>query len=230
MRALLVDDERLARARLAKLLEAHPGVTVVAEADSVAAAEAAIAAHAPDLVFLDISMPGGSGFELFSRTPLAAHVVFVTAFDQHAIRAFEVGAIDYLLKPIEPARLADSIERVRGRAPATDRICLTGGGAVRVVPVADVLLVRADGDYSELLLRDGSRIVQKETLTRWEQRLGRGFLRVHRDALVSLAEVDRVERDPDGSTYRVRLRGHPEVIPVSRSRAALLKASVRGSR
>jgi two-component system LytT family response regulator len=227
----VVDDERLARARLRTLLEAHPGVTVVGEADSVAAAEVANAAHAPDVIFLDIAMPGGSGFDLFARVRLEADVVFVTAFDEHAIRAFEVGAVDYLLKPIEPARLADSIERLRGRPrPAPDRICLTGGGGVRVVPAADVISVRADGDYCELLLRDGTRIVQKETLTRWEQRLGPAFVRVHRDALVSLAEVERVERDPDGSTYRLLLRGQRGVVAVSRSRAATLKESLLGSR
>lgn len=231
MRALVVDDERLARARLRKLLEAHPEVTVVAEAHSVAAAEAAIAAHAPDVIFLDVAMPGGSGFELFARVRVEANVVFVTAFDEHAIRAFEVGAVDYLLKPVELARLADSIQRLRGRPrPAPDRICVTGGGSVRVVPAADIIAVRADGDYSELLLRDGTRIVQKETLTHWEQRLGPAFLRVHRDTLVSLAEVERVERDPDGSTYRLLLRGQPGVVAVSRSRAATLKASLLGSR
>lgn len=231
MRALLVDDERLARARLRRLLEAHPEVTVAAEADSVAAAAAASAAHAPDVIFLDIAMPGGSAFDLFARMRVEANVVFVTAFEQHAIRAFEVGAVDYLLKPIDPARLADCVERLRGRPlPAPDRVCAISGGAVRVVPAADIIAVRADGDYCQLLLRDGTRIVQKDTLTRWEQRLGPTFLRVHRDALVALAEVERVERDPDSSTYRLLLRGERGVVAVSRSRAASLKASLLAAR
>jgi len=227
MRALVVDDERLARSRLRKLLEVHPEVCVVAEADSVITAQAAIAQHAPDLIFLDIAMPGGSGFDLLARTRVDAHIVFVTAYDEHAVRAFEVGAVDYLLKPIEPARLADTIRRLRARsAPAPDRICAQSRGEMRVVPVADILLVRADGDYSELALRDGSRIVLKEPLSHWEERLGKPFLRVHRGALVSLADVERVER-AHGSTYRLFLRGYSAAVAVSRSRAPALREALR---
>ena len=231
MRALIVDDERLARARLRTLLAAHPEVSVVAEADSVATARAAITEHAPALVFLDIAMPGGSGFELFDPSGgpgVDASVVFVTAYDAHAIRAFEVGALDYLLKPIDPARLADTIRRVRARPfPSPDRICVSGGGgAVRAVPIAEIVLVRADGDYSELVLRDGSTVVQKQPLTSWERRLGPGFMRVHRNTLVSIVDVERVER-AGGSSYRLHLRGHAAVIPVSRSHGTALKAALQ---
>jgi two-component system LytT family response regulator len=226
MRALIVDDERLARARLRTLLTAHPEVDVVAEADSVAAARAALAAHTPALVFLDIAMPGGSGFELFTEG-VDASVVFVTAYDAHAIRAFEVGALDYLLKPIDPARLADTIRRVRARPfPSPDRVCVSGGaGAVRAVPIAEIVMVRADGDYSELVLRDGSSVVQKQPLTSWERKLGPGFMRVHRNTLVSIVDVERVER-AGTSTYRLHLRGHAAAIPVSRSHGTALKAAL----
>jgi two-component system LytT family response regulator len=227
MKVLIVDDERLARARLRKLLDVHPEVSVVAEADSVAAARIAIAAHAPELIFLDITMPGGSGFDLLAQQRIEANVVFVTAYDEHAIRAFEVGAVDYLLKPIEPARLAASIQRARVRStPSPDRICVTSGGTVRVVPIDEIILVRADGDYSELVLRDGTAVVQKEPLTTWERRLAKAFVRVSRGTLVSIVDVERIER-ADGSTYRLTLRGHPEPIPVSRSRGSAVKAALR---
>jgi two-component system LytT family response regulator len=228
VKALIVDDERLARVRLRKLLDAHPDVSVVAEADSVASARAAIAAHAPDLIFLDITMPGGSGFDLLAQQRIAASVVFVTAYDEHAIRAFEVGALDYLLKPIEPGRLADSIRRASARSrPVEDKICITTGATVRVVAIAEIILVNAEGDYSEIVLRDNTTVMIKQPLTSWEERLGDAFLRVSRSALVSIADIETVERD-DGSAYRLALRGYPHVVAVSRSRGAAVKAALRG--
>jgi two-component system LytT family response regulator len=230
VKAVIVDDERLARARLRKLLEPHADVAVVAEADSVATARAAIEAHRPDVVFLDITMPGSSGFDLLDQMIVDATVVFVTAHDDQAIRAFEVGAVDYLLKPIDPARLATTLDRIRPRTQPqrASQISITVDKAVRVVPLADIVVVRADGDYSELVLRDGTAITQKQSLAAWEQRLGAAFMRVHRNTLVSLADVERVERADDTSAYRLYLRGHAEPIAVSRSHGAALKAALRG--
>lgn len=117
LRALLVDDERLARAELRRLLLAHPEVEIVAEADGINAARAVLATQPIDVVFLDVQMPGGTGFDLLLGDGIAAAVVFVTAYDAFALRAFEVNAIDYLLKPVHPARLAATIERLtRARA------------------------------------------------------------------------------------------------------------------
>src|SRR5688572_3258534 len=112
-RALIVDDERLARTRLRTLLAAHPEVTIAGEADSAPTAVAEIDRLAPDLVFLDIQMPGASGFDVLEQTERSFAVVFVTAFDEHALRAFDINAVDYLLKPVTAARLAQSIDRVR---------------------------------------------------------------------------------------------------------------------
>jgi len=186
---------------------------VVAEADSVDAAEAALAARGFDVIFLDVSMPGGTGFELLARRRVDAHVVFVTAYEAHAIRAFEVDALDYLLKPVEPERLAATMTRLRARTGAApDRICLPVRGGTRVFAVSDVLLVQAERDYTELLLRDGSRVLAKQPLARWEARLGPAFVRVHRGALVAAAEIVRIERD------RLFLRGQPEPVAISRRR------------
>ena len=116
--ALIVDDERLARQELRALLAVHPEVQVVGEAASVDEAARHLAREQPDVVFLDIQMPGESGFDLFARAPVSSRVVFVTAHDAHALRAFDVNALDYLLKPVVPARLAESIARLREQAAA----------------------------------------------------------------------------------------------------------------
>jgi len=226
MKALLVDDERLARARMRTLLRAHAEIEVVAEADSVDAAEAAVVAHAPGVIFLDISMPGGSGFDLLARRRIDARVVFVTAYEEHAIRAFEVNALDYLLKPVEPERLAATIARLAERRTGPERICVSDRGRTRVLAITDILLVRAERDYTELIVKDGSTILVKVPLARWEARLGSGFERVHRSALAQIAEVETVERT-DGSTSRLFLRGYPHAVPVSRAHAARLKAALR---
>jgi two-component system LytT family response regulator len=112
-RALIVDDERLARTRLRTLLAAHPEIVIAGEADSASTAVAEIDRLSPDLVFLDIQMPGASGFDVLEQTEHSFAVVFVTAFDEHALRAFDINAVDYLLKPVTAPRLAQSIERVR---------------------------------------------------------------------------------------------------------------------
>lgn len=112
MRAILVDDERLARKRLATMLAEHPEVRVVGEANSVSAAKKLITEIRPNLIFLDIQMPQADGFELIPSLPIEAAVVFVTAFDQHALRAFESAALDYLLKPVSVERLAETIRRL----------------------------------------------------------------------------------------------------------------------
>lgn len=226
LRALIVDDERLARARLRKLLQAHAQIAIVAEADSVDAAEAAVIDHAPEVIFLDIAMPGGSGFDLLVRRRVEASVVFVTAYEEHALRAFEVNALDYLLKPVEPDRLAATIARLGRRVvPGPERICLSDGGATRVVTLTDIVLVRAERDYTELRLKDGSRVLVKVPIARWEARLGPAFVRVHRSALVQVAEIVRLDRAA-GSTSVVFLRGHPAPVPVSRSQAARVKQTL----
>ena len=121
MRALLIDDERLARSELRRLLKAHPEIEIVGEAANANQAEEKIAALKPDLIFLDVQMPGRTGFELLADLPDAPRVIFTTAFDQYALKAFDFGALDYLLKPIEPARLALRSRalawRVRNRLP-----------------------------------------------------------------------------------------------------------------
>ena len=228
--AVIVDDERLARRELAHLLAAHPEIAVAGEADSVDDAAALVRAVDPDVVFLDIQMPKRSGFELLDAADVR-RVVFVTAHDVHAIRAFEVNALDYLLKPVHPARLAVTVSRLLGAvdpAPPTtrlelaDHLFLSDDRTGRFVRVHTIVCIRGAGDYAELVLDDGKRVLSPRPLKDWEARLPAGFARVHRTAIVNLDRVERVERAGDDS-FRMIVRGVAEPVPMSRRHAARLR-------
>jgi two-component system LytT family response regulator len=233
MSAIIVDDERLARRELASLLKAHPEVAIVGEAASVDEAAALVRTVDPDIVFLDIQMPRRSGFELLEAADVRGRVVFVTAHDVHAIRAFEVNALDYLLKPVHPARLAVAIRRVLAAAgespPAAtrleldDHLFLTEGRAARFVCVRAIICIRGAGDYSEIALPDGKQLLSPRPLKEWEARLPASFARVHRTAIVNLDHVERVERTSDDA-FAVYVRGMPEPVPLSRRHAARLRS------
>jgi two-component system LytT family response regulator len=204
-RALIVDDERLARRELAYLLREHPEIEVVAEAGSVAEAAAAVGRTRPDLVFLDIQMPGESGFELFDRTRLVARVIFVTAHDRFALRAFEVNALDYLMKPVHPARLRQAIGRFLGNGappprpgPARlgyeDSVLVSVDQAPRFVAVAAIACILAEGDYTRLVGVNGVIGLVLKPLKDWEQLLPeRHFARIQRSAIINCAQVARFE-------------------------------------
>ncbi|MEZ4234669.1 MAG: LytTR family transcriptional regulator DNA-binding domain-containing protein [Myxococcota bacterium] len=208
-------------------------------AGSVDAAVAALEQFDPDVVFLDVQMPGGEGTTLFDRTEVDAQVVFVTAYDQYAVRAFEVHALDYLLKPVAPERLAEALDRVRARVGAPtvptegeddaplsldELVCLPHRGAMRFFRVRDVVHLQAADDYCELHLVDGTALLSNTPLKDWEARLPDVFLRVHRSHVVNVDAV--VEVVPDGSAYEVRLRGGAAV-PMSRRQAAKLTERLR---
>jgi len=233
MKALIVDDERLARRELVSLLAAHPEVTVVGEAASVDEAAPLVAQLDPDVVFLDIQMPRRSGFELLAASDVRGRIVFVTAHDVHAIRAFEVNALDYLMKPVHPQRLAQTIARLVSVAHDTapesqleldDHLFLTEGRAARFVRVRSIVCIRGADDYTELALDDGKQLLSPRPLKDWEARLpARAFVRVHRTAIVNLEHVERVE--PAGDAFRVHVRGAAEPVPMSRRHAARLRGT-----
>ena len=233
LRALLIDDERLARRELAKMLGEHEDVAVVGEAASIDEAAALVTKTKPSLVFLDVQLAGETGFELFSRVEASFNVIFVTAFDQHALRAFEVNALDYLLKPVHPDRLSRALDRVRKKIsePAAglrnlqhdDRLFLEDGRKSRFVRVADIVCLRAADDYSEVVLASGEIFLIATTLKDWEERLpGRYFTRIHRSAIVNLDFVDRVEPWLN-DCYQVFVRDLKEPLAMSRRHAARLK-------
>jgi two-component system LytT family response regulator len=231
--ALIVDDERLARQELRTLLALHPEVEVRGEAASVDEAARQLAREQPDVIFLDIQMPGESGFDLFARAPVAARVVFVTAHDDHALRAFEVNALDYLLKPVAPARLAAAIARLREDADADrparrleygDFVFLPVDGRSRFLRVNQIVSIAAAGDATMVSTADGLRGRVPRSLRSWEERLPpKQFVRIHREALVNLQFVERIE-EWSHEAYQVHLRGQPSPLTLSRRYAARLKA------
>jgi two-component system, LytTR family, response regulator len=213
---LIVDDERLAREKLRRQLEADPDVEVLGEARDATLALALARSHPPDVVFLDISMPGRSGLELAPDLGGAA-IVFVTAHEQHAVAAFETGAVDYLLKPFEQARLAKTLARVRREVKPVRRLLVRDGRAVRFVRVDELAWIEAADNYVALHLKTGEEHLLRETLTRLEGRLPEGFVRVHRRAIVNREEVEEVRGE------ELSLRGGTKV-PVGRTyRGALTK-------
>jgi two-component system, LytTR family, response regulator len=233
MRTLLVDDEPLARRELRRLLAPHPWVEIVGEAPNVVEAQMAVEALRPELLFLDIQMPGGTGFDLLERLEDAPLVVFTTAFDRHAVRAFEVDALDYLLKPVEPERLAAALARVRSRgtvaravpegAPTPlERLFVRDGERCWFVTLRDVRVLTAEGNYVRLEW-DANRVLLARSLGSVERRLDPArFFRVNRQQIVNLDFVAGVELGL-GGRLELRLRGGPDV-EVSRRQARVFRA------
>lgn len=236
MRTLLIDDERLARAELRHLLAAHPEIEIVGEAADAEAARAAIAEHAPELLFLDVQMPGATGFELLASLREPPAVIFTTAFDRFALRAFEFGAFDYLLKPIEPARLAASLARLRERVSAEaetdvealppvggallgehDQVFVKDGEKCWFVRLGDVSHFESEGNYARVHF-GGQRPLIGRSLNALEHRLDpRVFFRANRQEIVNLRAVQKIEVW-FGGALRATLRGGAEV-EISRRQA-----------
>lgn len=229
IRALLVDDERLARAELRRLLAAHPEVEIVGEAVNAADALAQIVALRPELVFLDVQMPGGSGFDLLAALDTAPQVIFTTAFDQYAIRAFEVSALDYLPKPIQAARLAAALQRVGpGRtqtaaaAPAWGKLFIKDGERCWFVGLEQIRLFESEGNYTRVYF-DGERPLMLRSLSQLEEKLEPArFFRASRRHIVNLDFVRQV-RPGEAGGLALLLRDE-QTVEVSRRRAAQFKS------
>jgi two-component system LytT family response regulator len=233
LNVLVIDDERLARRDLISLLGAYEHVHVVGQADDVPSAVRAIERLNPDVIFLDIQMPGSSGFDLLEKADVEAQVIFVTAYDEYAIRAFEVNALDYLLKPVHPDRLAKALEKLEIQEQATparirrldydDRLFLMLGRHFKFLKVNSIQSVTAAGDYSEVLTSDGMKGLTLKSMKEWEGRLpARHFLRIHRSTIINMEFVDRVEEWFNYS-FKVYLKGLEEPYVISRRYATRLK-------
>lgn len=222
MRVVIADDEAPARDKLRRWLAGQPGVEVVGEAADGLAAARAIASLAPDVVFLDIQMPGLSGLEVAAHLE-PAHaplVVFVTAFDEHAIKAFELDAVDYLLKPYDRDRLARTLERLSGRRAgddggaavraarartgASERLLVPRGEELLLIDAATIHWLEADDNYVHVHTAD-ARFLVRRTLTDLLLQLGERFVRIHKSAAVNLAEIDALTPLFKGD-HEIRLR------------------------
>lgn len=234
LKALVVDDEAPARSELRYLLSEAGGVEVVGEASSAKEALQLIRALPYDVVFLDIDMPGLSGMQLAEALGEAEHtpaVVFVTAHSEHAVKAFEVEATDYLVKPVEVPRLRRAIERLTPGEPAVggarvERVPVEKAGKKLLLAVEELFYVMAKDDYS-YLFTDGERYLSTLSLAQLEQRLEpRGFFRVHRRFLVNLAQIKEVV-PMYGGTLLLTLKDRASTqVPVSRRRVPSLKRAI----
>jgi two-component system LytT family response regulator len=229
MKAVIVDDEPPARRELRRLLKEFPSIEVIAEAGNIEQAASMIELLTPALLFLDIQMPGGSGFDLLTRLEHVPQVIFTTAHDEHALRAFEVNALDYLLKPIDPARLAAAMARVRPtnmeRAPrpeaVLEQIFVRDGPRCWFIPLREVSLLTSEGNYVRLSWRKAQPLLGR-ALTTLEQRLDPiRFFRANRRQIINLDFVENVELGVNGRLH-AQLREGPEV-EISRRQARLFK-------
>jgi len=229
MKAVIIDDEAPARAALRGLLRDHPDIVLVGEAETIEEGVRRLAADDYDLVFLDVQLRGGTGFDLAPFVRPEARIIFITASDQYAVRAFEVNALDYLIKPVRPQRLEQALRRVAGLgsnpplpevpAPALtprDFVYLRiGNGASRFVALADLALIGSNENYSEAHLADGTRLLVRRTMKAWEDALpSTHFVRVHRTAIINLARYRGADRQSYETTL-LRVEGLAEPVRAS---------------
>jgi len=234
--ALVAEDEPRLRARLIELLgQLWPDLSIVAECEDGPQALAAMNQHAPDVLFLDIRMPGLSGIDVARAAAGQAHVVFITAYDEYAIEAFERGAVDYLLKPLEAPRLIETVRRLRERlaAPPADLrellqklnareaagtlrwIQASVGNKLRFITVDEVLYFEADSKYVRVVTVKGEATIRKPTRELASELDPQRFWQIHRGTIVNIDAIDTVVRGDDDGRMEVRIRQTGSMLPVS---------------
>src|SRR5215204_7804276 len=240
MRAIIIDDERLARTELRKLLQEFPEIEVVDEASNAEEGIQKIESHNPDLIFLDIQMPGKTGFEMLQDLDHSPTVIFTTAYDDYALKAFEVNALDYLLKPIEPKRLADAVEKVKKTQPTNggearlgttfspnsilgenDQVFVKDGERCWLVRLSEVRLFESVGNYAKVFFGPNKPLILK-SLNALEERLDpKVFFRANRKHIVNLQMIEKVESYFNGGLL-LEMKGG-EKIEVSRRQTVKFK-------
>jgi two-component system LytT family response regulator len=230
-RAVVVEDERLAREELIALLANERSVEVVGSAGSVEEAKRQITHQQPDLLFLDIQLGRETAFEFLEQVDASFEIIFVTAYDRHALRAFEVSALDYLLKPIATERLQASLARLGERAlprkpvpglELNDRLFIKSGARWSFLSIASIRWIASAGDFTELHTAEGQFLLST-SMREWEARLPvQHFLRIHRSTIVQLDCVESVE-EYSPQTFHVFLKGSPKPLPMSRRQAMRLR-------
>ena len=232
MKAMIIDDEPPARREIRRLLNEFGWIEVVGEAGNVDQAEELVASLTPELLFLDIQMPGGTGFDLLSRLEDLPQVIFTTAYDEHAVRAFEVDALDYLLKPIDPSRLAEALSRAKAAQAARtpqpgavlEQIFVRDGERCWFVPLREVRLLSSEGNYVRLSWGKARPLLGR-ALAALEQRLDANrFFRVNRRQIINLDFIESVDLGVNGRLH-AQLRDGAEV-EISRRQARLFKTKM----
>lgn len=237
MKAIIIDDEKRARVSLQLLLEEYcPEVILVAECENLPEGVKAIHKHQPDLVLLDIEMPGHSGLELldfFNENEITFAIIFTTAYNEFAIQAFKLSAIDYLLKPIVPDELSKAIQRLQKQkeqqfkalseninAESFEKIAVPSGNSFHLLRISDILYIKGEGSYSEVFLKDGIKHLISRNLKNFEEILSKDkrFLRTHKSYLVNFEEVKAYNKS-DGGSFEMQ---NGIVIPVSSDKSNLI--------
>jgi len=233
-RAIIIDDERLARNELKKMLRDFPQVEVIDEATNASEGIDKIDSLNPDLIFLDVQMPGKTGFDMLQELDKAPHVIFTTAYDEYALKAFEVNALDYLLKPVEPKRLADALQKLqqaeekeaalqnhRGLLSAEDRVFVRDGERCWFVKLSEVRLFESVGNYAKVFFGTNKPLILK-SLNALEERLDeKTFFRANRKHIVNMRMIEKIEPYFNGGLL-LELQGG-EKIEISRRQAVKFK-------
>src|SRR5436190_988570 len=236
MRAIIIDDERLARAELKKLLQEFPEIEVIDEAANADEGIAKIDSQHPDLIFLDIQMPGKTGFDMLTQLERTPQVIFTTAYDEFALKAFEVNALDYLLKPVEPKRLADAVQKlqVENKEPRVateftnnsmlaehDQVFVNDGERCWFVKLNEIRLFESVGNYAKVFFGPNKPLILK-SLNALEERLDpKMFFRANRKHIINLRMIEKIEPYFNGGLL-LELKGG-EKIEVSRRQTVKFK-------
>jgi len=233
-KALVVDDEQLARKAIISLIRNFPEIEIAGEAEDVKQAADLMASHQPDLLFLDIQMPGKSGFDLLNEVDFQGKVIFITAYDEYALRAFEINALDYLMKPISPDRFKLAIERLKNQEDTKavpvkqdlrydDRLFLLMGKHMVFLKISSIIYIQAEGDYTQVITSEGRKGLILKSMKEWNSRLPSShFCRIHRSYIVNLDFVDRIEKEYNYD-FSVTLKNCEKILIMSRRYARLLK-------
>jgi two-component system LytT family response regulator len=248
IRAVLVDDEQAVRMHLTERLAVHPSIEIVGEADRVKSGIDLIQRVHPDVVFLDVQMPGGTGFSLLPLlgdiTP-PPEVVFVTAYDKYALKAFETNALDYLTKPVSPQRLAITVERLKNRFLSTDQttkreleasaparplemrdlVLLREKASMRMVEAGEICAVEAEADYTRIFLADGDKTFLRKRMSQWEEELpSPPFLKISRRLLLNTQRIKEI-MSKDRESAEIHIEGVESPIILSRIELRRLRSA-----
>ena len=244
MRVLIIDDEPLARMVITEYLRSYPQVEVLQECNDGFEGVKAIAQYQPDLIFLDIQMPKINGFEMLELVDAPPAVIFTTAFDEYAIRAFEEHAVDYLLKPFSKQRFDKAmtkwldqyqttetaqntkqfLESLPSASPKNERVVVKTGTKIKIIPVNDILYLEADDDYVKIHTSEGS-FLKNKTMAYFEQMLDPGqFVRVHRSHMIRIQEITRI--DPYEKENHIAILRSGQKVPVSKTGYSKLKQNL----
>lgn len=239
IRAILIDDEPLSREIIKSYLKKFPTVDVVAECNDGFEGVKSIQEHQPDLIFLDIQMPKINGFEMLELVNPVPHVIFITAFDEYALKAFEANAIDYLLKPVSEDRFEKALKKFLAKFPQpeaplqefletvsqsnslTNRIVVKTGNKVKIIPVHEIHYLEADDDFVKIVTHEGS-FLKNKTMAYYEKALDRQqFVRVHRSYILQLSQITKIE--PYQKETHLAILRTGQSIPVSKTGYSRLK-------